>query len=216
MRLTNFHIVVSSFAAIAGVAIAGYQAFAPSPATQPPLNVMVALDDKKDTTPANLVVEKQDVVPALATEAIELGEDATVAAALKDGSDQRYDLVSLFDGQPGTFLTIAPPDTELNVLVTFRGSQPRPVTAIAYTPPPGSDPSKLAATVDVMVLPEGQIGAAGRPVMSFSLQQSLEPQTFPIPGRAEGRGLWLRVAGAEGAENSVVGDFRILSERLAP
>lgn len=216
MRLTNFHILVSSFAAIAGVAIAGYQAFAPSPASQQPVSVVVSLDDGRDATSATAVAEKQDIVPALATESIELGADAAVTAALKDGSEKRYDLARLFDGRAETYVTISPPDTELNILLTFHGSALRPVTAIAYSPPASASPEQLARTVDVMVLPEGQIGAAGRPVMSFTLQNSLETQIFPIPGRAEGRGLWLRVAGAGDGKNSIVGDFRILSEQVAP
>ena len=66
------------------------------------------------------------------------------------------------------------------------------------------------------MLPEGQLEASGRPVISFSLPQSAETRTFAIPGRAEGKGLWLRVAAAPGAQKSYVGDFRILSEGIAP
>jgi hypothetical protein len=74
----------------------------------------------------------------------------------------------------------------------------------------------MVTKVDVMVLPEGQLEASGRPVLSFSLPQSAEPHTYAIPGRAEGKGLWLRVAGTATAGKSYVGDFRILSEGLAP
>ena len=44
VKLTNFHIVISSMAAVAGVAIAGYQAFAPQPVAQAPVNVVVSVD----------------------------------------------------------------------------------------------------------------------------------------------------------------------------
>ena len=74
----------------------------------------------------------------------------------------------------------------------------------------------MVTTVDVMVLPRGQLEASGRPVISFSLPQSSEAHTFAIPGRAEGKGLWLRVAGNITDKKSFVGDFRILSEGLAP
>jgi hypothetical protein len=67
-----------------------------------------------------------------------------------------------------------------------------------------------------MVLPEGQLEASGRQVMSFTLPQSSEPHTFAIPGRAEGKGVWLRIAGNANADKSFVGDFRILSEGVAP
>ena len=100
-------------------------------------------------------------------------------------------------------------------LVTFRDGAARQVTAIEYIPPAGVDPRRLVTSLDVMVLPEGRLEPSGRPVISFSLPQSSESHIYAIPGRAEGRGLWLRVAG-KGSMDSIVGDFRILSEGLAP
>ena len=210
VKLGNFHIVITSLAAIAGVGIAGYQAFAPQPSAQAPVNVVVSLDPAADET-----VSKTDA-PALMTEAVNLAQDASFSAALKDGSENRYVFASLFDGESDTFLAIEPPDQELNILVLFSGTSAREVTALEYIPPAGVDPRNMAATVDVIVLPEGQLEASGRPVISFSLPQSTETRTFAIPGRAEGKGLWLRVAAAPGQEKSFVGDFKVLSERLAP
>ena len=149
-------------------------------------------------------------------EATDLGHDATISAALKDGSEKRYSLSSLFDGESDTFLAITSPDEELNILVTFKGNFSRPVTAIEYIPPAGVDPATLATNVDIIVLPDGQLEASGRPVISFSLPQSSENHTYAIPGRAEGKGLWLRVSGNSASGKSFVGDFRILSEGLAP
>jgi hypothetical protein len=211
VKLTHFHIVITSLAAIAGVGIAGYQAFAPQPAAQQPVNVVVSLDQQA----ADETVAKTDA-PALMTETVNLATDASFTAALKDGSEDRYSFASLFDGEADTFLAIEAPDQELNILVLFSGSASRDVTALEYIPPAGVDPQNMAATVDVIVLPEGQLEASGRPVISFSLPQSSETRTFAIPGRAEGKGLWLRVAAAPGKEKSYVGDFRILSERVAP
>jgi hypothetical protein len=214
VKLTNFHVVISSLAAIAGVGIAGYQAFAPQPAAQAPVNVVVSLDQQADET-----VTKTDVKtdsPALMTETVNLAADASFSAAMKDGSDERYRFASLFDGAGDTFLAIAPPDQDINILVIFAGNQPRDVTALEYVPPAGVDPQNMAVSVDVIVLPEGQLEASGRPVISFNLPQSDETRTFAIPGRAEGKGLWLRVAGAPGGAKSFVGDFKILSERVAP
>ena len=220
LKLTNFHIVVSSLAAIAGVGIAAYQAFLPQPAAQAPVNVVVALDPQQaDAAAAGETVamtpSKTDS-PALMTETVNLAEGASYAAALKDGSDGRYSFGNLFDGESDTFLAITPPDQELNILVMFPGSSAREVTALEYIPPAGVDPANMAPSVDVMVLPEGQLEASGRPVISFSLPQSAETRTFAIPGRAEGKGLWLRVASAPGKDKSYVGDFRVLSERVAP
>ena len=216
VKLTNFHIVISSLAAIAGVGIAGYQAFAPLPAAQPPVNVVVTVDPQKaDAAVANESISKTDA-PALMTETVNLAQDASFTAALKDGSENRYSFGNLFDGANDTFLAIEKPDEELNILVLFKGSAARDVTALEYIPPAGVDPQNMATTVDLMVLPEGQLEASGRPVISFSLPQSAETRTFAIPGRAEGKGLWLRVAGNPQSEKSYVGDFRILSERVAP
>ncbi len=216
VKLTNFHIVISSLAAIAGVGLAAYQTFQPHQAIQPPVNVVVSVDPQKaDAVVPNETVSKSEA-PALATRTVNLAEGASFSAALKDGSDGRYNFGSLFDGQDDTFLAINPPDSEVNVLVLFKGDAAEQVTALEYQPPAGVDPASMAKSVDVMVLPEGDIGAAGRPVMSFDLPQSSEPRTFAIPGGETGKGLWLRVVGAPGGAKSYVGDFKILSEQVAP
>lgn len=216
LKLTNFHIVISSLAAIAGVALASYQTFLPQPAAQQPVNIVVTLDPQKaDSEVADETVAKTDPPPLL-TEAVNLAEGANFTAALKDGSESRYSFASLFDDANDTFVAIAPPDQELNIIVMFKDNAPHEVTALEYVPPAGVDPSAMATTVDVMVLPEGQLEASGRPVVSFTLPQTSETRTFAIPGRAEGKGLWLRVAGKPGSEKSYVGDFRILSEQVAP
>lgn len=216
VKLTNFQIIITSLAAVASVGIAAYQAFVPREASQPPVNVVVTVDPQKaDAIVADETVLKTDT-PKLAIETQNLAEGASFASALKDGSDARYSFASLFDAQDDTFLAINRPDTELNVLVLFKGDRAQEVTALEYTPPAGVDPASMARTVDVMVLPEGQIGGSGRPVMSFDLPQSGGARSFPIPGGEAGKGLWLRVVGAPGAAKSYVGDFRILSEQVAP
>ena len=216
VKLTNFHIVISSLAAIAGVALAAYQTFLIQPPAQQPLNVVVSLDPQKaDSQGAGETVAKSDSPPLL-TESVDLSQGAVFSAALKDGSETRYSFSSLFDGASDTFLAISPPDEELNILVMFKDNAAHEVTALEYVPPAGVDPSAMATTVDVMVLPEGRLEASGRPVISFSLPQTTETRTFAIPGREAGQGMWLRVAGKPGAGKSYVGDFRILSERVAP
>ena len=216
VKLTNFQIVISSLAAVASVGIAAYQAFAPHPAAQPPVNVVVTVDPQKaDAIVPNETVAKSEA-PKLATQTVNLATDASFSAALKDGSEQRYTFGTLFDGEDDTFLAISPPDTELNVLALFKGDKAEQVTAIEYQPPVGVDPASMAKSVDVMVLPEGDMGAGGRPVMSFELPQSNEARTFAIPGGEAGKGLWLRIVGAPGAAKTYVGDFKILSEQVAP
>jgi len=202
------HILVSSFAAVAGVVLAAYQAFAPSQAPQQPLAVTVAVAPDV----ADAVVEKSDAAAGPGSGAFDLARDARLTAALNDGSDRRYDFGRLFDGEVTTYLTVAAPDRELNVLVTFAAGRAEPVNAVTYVPPAGIDASRLATVVDVMVLPEGQMEASGRPVMSFALQTTPGSQTFVIPDKATGKGVWLRIAGRPGSADLVVGDFRILGQ----
>ncbi len=216
VKLTNFHIVISSLAAIAGVALAAYQTFLVHPAVQPPVNVVVTVDPQEANSAAPGETVLKGNPPPLQTEAMNLAQNASFSAALKDGSETRYSFASLFDAADDTFLAIAPPDQELNILVMFKDGRPHEVTALEYIPPAGVDPTTMVTTLDIMVLPEGRLEASGRPVISFTLPQSPETRTFAIPGREQGKGLWLRVAGKPGAGKSYVGDFRILSEYVAP
>ena len=213
MKLNNLHIVVSSFAALAGVTIAAYQAFGPNHEAAPPLQVTVALDQPAAVDEAAI---KSDGGPLLATDALALEKGALFTAALKDDSAERYDFAALFDGAADTGVVIRPPDTELNILVSFNLPTSQPVTAIRYTPPVGADPATLATNLDVMILPEGQLEASGRPVMSYTLQQSNDSQTFAIPGHTAGKAVWLRISGGPEGKPVKVGDFSILREQLAP
>lgn len=211
MKFSNVHLAVSSFAAVAGVALAAYQTLAPASAPpQQPVTVTVAVEPPEPTA------SKSDQEVSIATAALDLAHGATFTAALKDDSGTRYVFADLFDGKPETFLVFGAPDREINILVNFNSQTAQPVTALEYAPPPGASPDRLATAVDVMVLPEGQMEASGRPVMSFSLQTSQGSQTFAIPGQASGKGLWLRITGPEGADSVVVGDFHVLREQVIP
>jgi len=46
--------------------------------------------------------------------------------------------------------------------------------------------------------------------MSFALQSSPGSQTFTLPQKSEGKGLWVRIAGPVGMGNIAVGDLKIL------
>ena len=226
-RLSSFHLAISAFAALAGVVFAGVQAFGPISGSAP-INVTVALDPAKSAAPANLDVTK--TLGPGTTDAVNAGtkSDITTAtlpqasiqmaaldlskniatAALKDGSEQRYQFHDLFDGRPETSLVIAAPDQEINVLLDLGGE--RTVSALDYVPPADAEGAARATILDVMVLPEGALEASGRPVYSFPLQTSAGRQTFSIPGATRGKYLWLRIAGPQGAEKVAVGDFKIL------
>ncbi|MFN0190814.1 MAG: hypothetical protein ACKVP5_02390 [Aestuariivirga sp.] len=209
-RFTSVHLIASSFAAVAGVALAAYQTLSPSSAPPPlPVQVNVALAPEPGAA-----VAKTDTESEIKTAVRDLGQGARVSAALLDGAEQRYELKRLFDRDGASFVTLQDPDRELNVLVSFAQAGTMPVTAIEYVPPDGIDGEKLATALDVMVLPEDKMDA-GRPVFSFSLQTSPGTQTFEIPGHMTGKAMWLRVAGKDGV-SPAIGDFRILSEPAAP
>ena len=133
-RFTNAHMVATSFAAVAGVAIAAYQTLSPTAAPpQQPVQVTLAVE-----SPAAIIdvpVAKGDAVQA---GPFDIGQGAQFSAALKDGAEQRYSLSDLFDGKPETSLSIVDPDRELNVLVSFAGDVAQPVNLIEYVPPTGN------------------------------------------------------------------------------
>jgi hypothetical protein len=197
--------VATSFAAIAGVAIAAYQTLLPS-ASPPQQPVQVTLAVESPVAKVDVPMAKGDAVQS---GPFDIGQGAQFSAALKDGAEQRYRLADIFDGKSETSLNISAPDRELNVLVSFAGDMAQPVNLIEYVPP--SDNSTAAATqLDVMVLPEGQMDTSGRPIQSFTLQTTPGKQSFAIPDHAIGKGLWLRIAGPAEATSIAIGDFRIL------
>ena len=204
-RFSNAHMVATSFAAVAGVAIAAYQTLMPSAAPpQQPVQVTLAVEPPAAKT--DVSAAKGDAVQA---GPFDIGKGAQFSAALKDGAEQRYRLAELFDGKSETSLNIAAPDSELNVLVSFAEDIAQPVNMIEYVPPSGNF-ATAATQLDVMVLPEGQMDTTGRPIQSFILQTTPGKQSFALPGHAMGKGVWLRIAGPANATSIAIGDFRIL------
>lgn len=228
-RLSNLNIGISAFAALAGVVFAGIQAFSP-PSDPAPINVTVALDPAKkpgetgpgtglDVAKSGGVIDavnaggKGDITAATLPQspvqsvALDLSRNV-VTAALKDGSETRYQFQDLFDGRPETELVIQTPDKEVSVLLDLGGE--RQVSALEYAPPSEAEGVAKATVLDVMLLPEGQLEASGRPVMSYPLQTSAGRQTFSLPAQTRGKYLWLRIGGPEGAEKIAVGEFKVL------
>jgi hypothetical protein len=229
-RLSNFHLGISAFAALAGVVFAGIQAFGPSSGTGP-INVTVALDPTKpgqSGPQANLDVTKTaglnqtdaanagrkgDIttatLPQPATQMAALDLSRTIAtAALKDGSEGRYRFHDLFDGRLETSVLITSPDREINVLLDLGGE--RQLAGLEYVPAIDAQGAPRATILDVMVLPEGALEASGRPVFSFPLQTQAGRQTFSLPDQTRGKYIWLRIAGPDEPEKIAVGDFRVL------
>lgn len=205
-RFSGLHLVATSVAALAGVAIAGYQTiYRPAePASAPPVQVTITVDPSKTAAAAaTTVVSKGDPsAPGLAA-------GASFTAALNDGTDQRYAFAELFDGNPQTRVSITAPDTELNVLMTFANGASHPVRSIQYEPPAGST-GAAATQLDVMVLPDGQMSGAGRVIQSFTLQTTPGRQSFELPGAETGKAIWLRIAGPSDQGQVSVGEFSVM------
>ncbi len=198
-KFSSAHMVATSFAAIAGVAITAYQVLMPNAApTLAPVQVTVAMEQP---------VTKGDAVQL---GPFDLGQGALISAALKDGSGQRYHFADMFDGNAATSLEILNPDHEVNVLVSFADTASQSVSTIEYVPPAQNAMGAAATQLDVAVLPEGQMDAAGLAIQSFTLQTTPGKQSFVIPNKAAGKALWLRIAGPADATRIAVGDFKIL------
>jgi hypothetical protein len=215
-RFTNFHIAVSALAALIGVVFAGIQTFLPGNA---PINLTLAVDRLAGASDMDITKTTGEMVnvgtktdgtgePALQLAALELDGRATFSGAFKDESAGHYAYRDLFDGRPETFVTIEAPENEINMLVELPASAT--IGGIEYTPPRNAGRLAPAAVLDVMVLPESQLEASGRPVMSFALQTSPGSETFTLPQKSEGKGLWLRIAGPAGMGDVAVGDLKIL------
>lgn len=212
-RFSGIHVLATSFAAVAGVAIAAYQAInhkseAPPPT---PVQVTVAVDPAKVAaagTTAGADVNKGDPAGSVAIDGTNIAQGAGLSAALNDGSEQRYKFADMFDGNPQTAFSIHDPDSEVNVLMSFAGGA-QPVRQIEYMPPASND-GTAATQLDVMVLPEGQMNGTGSAIQSFTLQTTPGKQLLDLPGSVAGKALWLRIAGPGGQKVSPVGEFRIL------
>ena len=203
--------LATSFAAVAGVAIAAYQAFnhGGDVAPPPPVQVTVAVDPAKVTAAAATTdVAKGDAAGTTGSEGINIAQGAALSAALNDGTEQRYKFAEMFDANPQTAFSIHDPDAEVNVLMSFAGG-PQAVRQIEYLPPSSGDGS-AATQLDVMVLPEGQMTGAGSAIQSFTLQTTPGKQMLDIAGSAPGKAVWLRIAGPAGQKTIPVGEFKIL------
>ncbi len=218
-KLSSFHLVISSLGVIAGVGLAIYQIALPG-SSPPPVNVTVTVDPAKlPQNTAAIDVAKTETVnggvkgDGLSSQGTIDLSNGRFLAALNDGSEQKYQFGNLFDGKPETGILLDQPDREINVMVEFGAPEAMPVRGISYTPPVSATGVSPATILDVMVLPEGQMGAAGGQVFSFRLQTDQGTQSFALPPGSIGKGLWLRVAGATGDDRLSVGDFAIVGGR---
>ena len=208
--------MVSSLGVLAGVGLAVYQIMLPA-ASPPPVNVTVTVDPAKLEKPATGtdIAKTEAVNGGVKMDGLSPGATVDLSngkflAALNDGMDRKYPFRNLFDGKPETGVMLAEPDREVNVLVDFGTTQAMSVSGISYTPPVSVTGASPATILDVMVLPDGRMSAAGGQVFNFRLQTDQGAQSFALPPGSVGKGLWLRIAGTEGAGRLSIGDFLVL------
>jgi hypothetical protein len=61
-----------------------------------------------------------------------------------------------------------------------------------------------------MVLPAGSMEGSGRAVTSFDIRPGGGVQKFTLPP-AEGKGAWIRIAAHPGAEETFIGDLKLIT-----
>src|SRR5437868_2662340 len=96
VKISSFHVAVSSFAALAGVIIAGWQAFGPSHSQGPP-PVSVSL-----TVPQAVAMVTKGDMDSISTSAINLAAGASFTSGDKEAPG-RYPFPSIFDGKPESY-----------------------------------------------------------------------------------------------------------------
>jgi hypothetical protein len=223
MRIKNIHVLISALCAIAGVLIAAIQTFGTSEAV--PVEVKVELSGREAmpnaAPPASVNGDgKTDGVPSLGPNVTEIAptepagfavaslDKAKFLPATRPDTPSRFVLPVLFDSDPSTYLKLAAPEEDIDFIVEFPFVQPITITGMEIDAgeAQGLGPGKL----EVMILPSGSMEGSGRAVMSFDIRPGGGIQKFALPP-AEGKGAWIRIAAQPGAEETIIGDLRLIS-----
>jgi hypothetical protein len=224
MRVKNIHIVISGLCAVAGVLIAAIQTFGQSDAV--PVEVKVELsapDAHKNSGPSGATVNgdsKTNNAPDFGNNVTEVtpSEPAGFAVASLDRArflpatrqetPMRFALPTLFDGNPSTYVKLAAPETDIDFIVEFPFAQPLTITGMEID---AGEPDAVApAKLEVMILPAGSMEGSGRAVTSFDIRPGGGVQKFTLPP-AEGKGAWIRIAAHPGAEETFIGDLKLIT-----
>jgi hypothetical protein len=206
--LKSTYLVISGACAVAGVLLGAIQTF----------GIMPANSVQPATEPAEKVetVPPQPAANQVTVAKLDPAAEATPAPlkfsrGARDGVLDRYPLADLFDGSPASFIETAPGEHELDFVAEFSGVQAMSVTGLEYRHPAAADAESMALQIDMIVLPEGELEGGGREVRSFTIAPQKGPQLFTIPA-SRGKGVWLRIAGAETAADLIVGDLRLVTK----
>jgi hypothetical protein len=226
MHTRSLYLVVSSLCAVAGVVFAGMQALrtdeapievkveltAPGADTAASSNTAGAGEIVRSERKAGQTSEVANVTEAHPTEpaglpVASLDRSRFLPATVSD-TPRRYSLAHLFDGNPGTYVTIEPPATEIDFIMEFPFAEPVTISGVAVEA--GESEGDGPAKIEVMVLPSGAMEGGGRAVTTLELSPGSATQKFALPP-ASGKGAWIRIAARDGAGNTVIGDLTLLT-----
>ncbi|MDP9138520.1 MAG: hypothetical protein M3N38_10135 [Pseudomonadota bacterium] len=224
MQAKNLYLLVSSLCAVTGVVFAGMQALrreespvevkvevaAPAAATADSEGATETVTSESKT--GNAPVAAANTTEALPTEPAGLPvaslDQARFLPATGSDTPQRYALAHLFDGNPGTYLTLVPPATDIDFIMEFPFAEPVMISGVQMEA--GESASARPAKIEVMVLPSGAMEGGGRQVTTLELSADGGVQKFAIPP-ATGKGAWIRIAARAGAGDTVIGDLKLLT-----
>jgi hypothetical protein len=224
MRVKNIHILISGLCAVAGVLIAAIQTFGHSDAV--PVEVKVELsapgahenprpsaatvngDSKTNNAPdfGNNVTEVRPSEPAGFV--VASLDRAKFLPATRQDTPMRFALPTLFDSNPSTYVKLAAPETDIDFIIEFPFAQPLTITGMEIDA--GEAEAVAPAKLEVMILPAGSMEGSGRAVTSFDIRPGGGLQKFTLPP-AEGKGVWIRIAAHPGAEETFIGDLKLIT-----
>lgn len=227
MQIKSLYLLVSALCAVAGVVFAGMQALrreespvevkvevaAPADAARAAADdegatETVASESKTGSSPgiaSNLTEAHPTEPPGLPVASL---DKARFLPATGVDTPQRYALAELFDGNPGTYLKLVPPATDIDFIMEFPFAEP--VTISGLQMDAGESAGASPAKIEVMVLPTGGMEGGGRQVTTLELSEDGGIQKFAIPP-ASGKGAWIRIAARAGAGDTVIGDLKLLT-----
>ncbi len=224
MQARNLYLLVSAFCAVAGVVFTGMQALRRE---ERPVEVRVevsspALAAAEQGGGSETVLSENKTgsghATALNVTEAHLTEPVGLPVASLDkslflpatGTDtpQRYPLAELFDGNPGTYLKLVPPETDIDFIIEFPFAEPVTISGLQIDTGEAGGPGP--ARIEMMVLPSGEMEGTGRLVTTLELSAAGGVQKFAIPP-ARGKGAWIRIAARTGAGNTVIGDLKLLT-----
>lgn len=212
--MQSLHLGITGFCALMSVVLAAVQTFRTEPDAAP-VEVRVVtpeapvVPEPLESVNASSKGDSSNVTEVPFQSAAMLAE-ARFAPATRLDVLGRYKLADLFDGNPTTLLTLVAPDSDIDFIVELPMPEGAQVTGIEISAPEGIPSTAYAGALEVMVLPDGNMGGSGRDVTTFALQPGLPVQSFTLKPSL-GKALWIRIGGQAAAPATIIGDIRVLT-----